>query len=268
MITLIANAKINLFLDIISKRSDGYHDLETVMQSVDLSDIVTVETADKITVDCSDPMIPENEGNICYKSADLFFALLGKRGGAEIYIEKRIPHGAGLGGGSADAAAVLRGLNRLYDHPFNEETLLKLGAKIGADVPFCMTGGQKRCLGIGNDMENASVYDWSDYLIVKPHFSCGTKAAYAQYDEDPMPRHDGTDVYNVFRALYQNTTINDIVQNLKALGAQAAELTGSGSAVFGAFDDRKSAINAAKAFPSCFTAVCRPASKGIVLIDD
>ena len=103
MITLIANAKINLFLDIINKRPDGYHNLETVMQSIDLSDILTVELADEISVECSDPTVPQNEGNICHKAAELFYALFAKKGGAEIFIEKRIPHGAGLGGGSADA---------------------------------------------------------------------------------------------------------------------------------------------------------------------
>lgn len=268
MITLIANAKINLFLDIINKRPDGYHNLETVMQSIDLSDILTVELADEISVECSDPTVPQNEGNICHKAAELFYALFAKKGGAEIFIEKRIPHGAGLGGGSADAAAVLIGLNALHGKPFDEKILLKLGAKVGADVPFCMTGGQKLCGGTGNAMENTKEFDWRDYLIVKPSFSCDTKKAYEMYDITPVLRReqDGG-VYNVFRALYGNAELNDTVEKLERLGAEAAELTGSGSAVFGAFDDRKAAINAAKAFPNCFTAVCRPVSRGVVLID-
>ena len=268
MITLIANAKINLFLDIAGKRSDGYHDLETVMQSVDLADIVTAELADNISVECSDPTVPQNAGNICHKAAEVFYTLLARSGGAKIFIEKRIPHGAGLGGGSADAAAVLTALNVLNGKPFDEKTLLKLGAKTGADVPFCMTGGQKLCGGIGNVMENTAEYGSSDYLIVKPPFSCPTGAAYAMYDIAPVPRRKRNgEVYNVFRAVYNNAEINGITEKLKELGASAAELTGSGSAVFGAFDGEKSAINAAKAFPNCFTAVCKPASKGVVLID-
>lgn len=270
MITLIAHAKINLFLDITGKRADGYHLLETVMQSVDLADIVTAELAsDGITVSCSDPTVPENEGNICFKAAELFFALLGKRGGADIYIDKRIPHGAGLGGGSADAAAVLRGLNTLSGHPFDETTLLELAAKTGADVPFCMVGGTKLCRGIGEKMTDIAPYPARHFLIVKPDFECDTKAAYASYDVTLVPRKTlgENEYYNVFRQIYKNEEINAIAQKLKELGANDAELTGSGSAVFGTFSDEMSAAAAAKKFPGCFTAVCRPVSRGIIAID-
>lgn len=273
MITLIANAKINLFLDIINRRPDGYHNLNTVMQSVDLSDILTIELSDKITVECSDPSVPQNEGNICYNAADSFYALLGKQGGAEIKIEKRIPHDAGLGGGSADAAALLRGLNALCGNPIEESELIKLGAKIGADVPFCMTGGQQSCKGIGDtDMKYITDFDYEDFLIVKPPFSCGTAQAYAEYDKAPLPRFnrcpkDAYEVYNIFRELYNNEEINEIIEKLKALGAEAAELTGSGSAVFGAFKSREYALKAARNFGDCFTAVCKAASRGIIIVD-
>lgn len=269
MITLIAHAKINLFLDITGKRADGYHLLETVMQSVDLSDIVTVELADEISVSCSDPTIPEDEDNICCKAAELFYALLGKRGGADIYIDKRIPQGAGLGGGSADAAAVLRGLNRLCGKPFDEDTLLKLAAKTGADVPFCLVGGTKLCRGIGDVMADEKPYPARDFLIVKPAFGCDTKAAYESYDVTMIPRrerHEG-EYYNVFREIYKNKEINEITGRLKELGATGAELTGSGSAVFGAFADEYDAADAAKNFPTYFTAVCHAASKGISVLD-
>ncbi|MDE6727293.1 MAG: 4-(cytidine 5'-diphospho)-2-C-methyl-D-erythritol kinase, partial [Oscillospiraceae bacterium] len=201
MITLIAHAKINLFLDITGKLANGYHLLETVMQSVDLSDIVSVEQSDGITVSCSDPEIPENDGNICYKAAELFFELLGHRGGADIYIDKRIPHGAGLGGGSADAAAVLRGLNKLYGKPFDDETLLALAARVGADVPFCLVGGTKLCSGIGEVMTDTEPYPQRHFLIVKPDFECDTKAAYADYDVTMVPRRErhAGEFYNVFR---------------------------------------------------------------------
>ena len=269
MITLLANAKINTFLDITGKRADGYHLLETVMQSVDLADIVTVKLADKgITVGCSDPTVPENEGNICYKAAELFYALLGKSGGADIYIDKRIPHGAGLGGGSADAAAVLRGLNEFCGKPFDEETLLKPGLKTGADVPFCMTGGTKLCRGIGEIMTDEEPYPAKCFLIVKPDFGCDTKAAYADYDAAAIPRKERqkNELYNVFRVIYKNEEINSIVQKLTELGAEGAELTGSGSAVFGAFGSESDAAAAAKNFPKYFTAVCRPVPKGITVI--
>lgn len=272
MITLIAHAKINLFLDITGKRADGYHLLETVMQSVDLSDIVSVELVelnDEITVSCSDPEIPEDEDNICYKAAELFYALLGKHGGADIYIDKRIPHGAGLGGGSADAAAVLRGLNKLCGKPFDEETLLRLAAKTGADVPFCLAGGTKLCRGIGDIMTDEKPYPARDFLIVKPAFNCDTKSAYADYDVTMIPRRERREgeYYNVFREIYKNPEINGIIEKLKELGATGAELTGSGSAVFGAFADEYDAAAAAKKFPMCFTAVCRATSKGVSVLD-
>ena len=113
-VSLLANAKLNLYLDITGRREDGYHLLETVMQSVDLCDFVTISLGGEgVRVSCSDPLIPQDEGNICYKAAAAFFNEIKESGGAEIHIEKRIPHGAGLGGGSADAAAVLLGLNQL-----------------------------------------------------------------------------------------------------------------------------------------------------------
>lgn len=267
MITLIANAKINTFLDITGKRADGYHLLETVMQSVDLADIVTVDLNDSgITVGCSDPTVPENEGNICYKAADLFFALLGRSGGADIYIDKRIPHGAGLGGGSADAAAVLRGLNELHNKPFDEATLLKLALKTGADVPFCLVGGTKLCRGIGEIMTDEKPYPAKYFLIVKPDFECDTKKAYADYDVTIVPRKErkNTELYNVFRMIYKNDEINSIVQKLTELGAGGAELTGSGSAAFGTFMYESEASAAAKSFPRFFTAVCRPSARGII----
>lgn len=269
--TLIAHAKINTYLDITGKRADGYHLLETVMQSIDLADIVTVELADSgITVSCSDPTVPENKGNICYKAAELFFALSGKHGGTDIHIDKRIPHGAGLGGGSADAASVLRGLNALYNDPFDEAAILKLAARTGADVPFCMVGGTKLCRGIGEEIEDTAPLNARYYLIVKPDFGCDTKSAYGEYDNAPVPRKKRCDgeFYNVFRELYKNEQINMIVQRLKELGADGAELTGSGSAVFGAFICESEASAAAKKFPNCFTAVCRPVSKGTLAINN
>ena len=272
MITLLANAKINTFLDITGKRADGYHLLETVMQSIDLADIVTIELThdDEITVSSSDPTIPEDEGNICYKAADLYFALLGERGSTDIYIDKRIPHGAGLGGGSADAAAVLRGLNELYGKPFDEATMLRLAVKTGADVPFCMVGGTKLCRGIGEIMTAEEPYPAKYFLIVKPDFEFDTKAAYADYDVTMVQRKERqkNEFYNVFRMIYKNEELNTIVQKLTELGAGGAELTGSGSAVFGAFVHESEAFAAARNFPKYYTAVCKPVSKGTLVISD
>ena len=267
MITLIAHAKINLFLDITGKRADGYHLLETVMQSVDLADIVTVELAGtNIEISCSDPTVPDDERNTCHKAARLFYTLLGSHGGAEITLDKRIPHGAGLGGGHDEAAAVLTGLNILHGNPFDEQTMLKLAVKVGADVPFCMVGGTKLCKGIGNIMSKEKPYPVRCFLVVKPSFGFNTKAAYESYDVTMIKRRErhANEYYNVFRAIYKNKELDAIVDRLAELGAEGAELTGSGSAVFGAFQSIEDASDAAKKFPSCFTAVCRPAERGII----
>lgn len=279
MITLIANAKINLFLDIVGKRPDGYHNLESVMQSVDLSDVITMELSDKITVECSNPEIPQNDGNICYKAVKLFYAKSGRNGGAEIRIEKRIPHGAGLGGGSADAAAVLTGLNKLNGNPFSEADLSRIGAKIGADVPFCLCGGIKACRGIGDEITEIPPFPKRVFLVVKPDFACDTQRGYAEYDKSSNVKcremseflESGENfpkkMYNVFQIVYNDERINGITKQLNDCGAEGAILTGSGSAVFGVFSDEDSARAAAREFPKYFTAVCKPVSKGTITVD-
>lgn len=277
-----ANAKLNLYLDITGRRSDGYHTLETVMQSIDLADIVTVQLAEnggEITVTCSNPLIPTDRRNICYKAAANFFAALGDCGGAAIHIDKRIPHAAGLGGGSADAAAVLRALNILFDNALSEEELLRVASKTGADVPFCMTGGTKLCKGIGDEMTALEPFPERAYLVVMPDFLCDTYGAYLTYDENPLPRRNGLagflksgenfpqKVYNVFEMLYENEKIAGIVSRLKDCGAQGAALSGSGAAVFGVFADDRDARAAASRFPKYFTAVCKAADAGIIPIN-
>lgn len=267
MITLIAHAKINLFLDITGKLADGYHLLETVMQSVDLSDIVTVELARTgIEISCSDPTVPDDERNTCHKAVKMFYALMGHHGGAEITLDKRIPHEAGLGGGSADAAAVLTGLNILHGKPFDEQTMLKLAVRVGADVPFCMVGGTKLCKGIGDVMSDVEPYPARCFLVVKPDFGFDTKAAYESYDVTMVKRRERgeNEYYNVFRAIYKNSELNSIVDKLCELGAEGAELTGSGSAVFGAFQSIEDAADAAKKFPRYFTAICKPTARGVI----
>ncbi len=279
-ITLIANAKLNLYLDITGKRGDGYHLLETVMQSIDLCDVVTIKLGGSgIQIGCSDPGIPCNEKNICYKAASLFNKAIGDNFGAEINIEKRIPYGAGLGGGSADAAAVLVGLNKLFGSALREERLMKIAAEVGADVPFCMVGGAKLCRGIGDIMSNIEPLPKRSYLVVMPDFRCLTKVAYMRWDASPISGHGGAEnflssgerfgeqIYNVFAELYDDKRISAVIERLMELGAEGAGLTGSGAAMFGAFADEKNAMAAAANFPKFFTSVCKPVSKGTIIID-
>lgn len=277
--TLAANAKVNLYLDITGVRADGYHLLETVMQSVDLCDVITVSLGGEgIRVECSNPEIPSGEGNICHKAAERFARALGKPLSAGIHVEKRIPHGAGMGGGSADAAAVITALNTMCGNPFDYVDLVRIGAEVGADVPFCLRGGIQVCRGIGDELTETAPFPERVFLVVKPDFACDTRGGYARYDNTPIPKRGKIAefmksgerfpkmMYNVFQAVYGDERVERIIGRLTDSGAEGAILTGSGSAVFGVFRDEDSARNAAREFPKYFTAVCRPAQKGIIII--
>lgn len=276
---LEARAKLNLYLDITGRRADGYHLLETVMQSISISDRITLEISGSggIEVSCDDSSIPCGESNIAYKAAAGFLKETRLSAGVSIAIKKRIPSGAGMGGGSADAAAVLAGLNRFFGEPLDGARLNALAAKIGADVPFCLAGGTKLCRGIGEEISAAPSVKDCRFLVVKPEFSCSTPLAYARYDGAPAQRRGGleefcaavstgdfpTKMYNVFRELYADERIDCIISRLKEHGAAGAMLTGSGAAVFGVFYDKNTAESAANEFTGLFTAVCAPAEEGI-----
>ena len=260
-LTVKAYAKINLWLDITGKRGDGYHTLNTVMRRADLYDDVTVDidNTGAIIVECDVMSVPSDERNIAYKAVIAFSEAAGLRACADIRIRKRIPTEAGLGGSSTDGAAVLAALNTLYGEPLNERDMLSLGAKLGADVPFCMTGGTAKCTGIGEIMEPLECADFA-LVIVKPDFSCSTAAAYSAYDRAPIAEKAGFaeycrniadsaeavsgGLYNVFETLYADLRIDEIKRELISAGALGACMTGSGSAVFGIFPALADAENA------------------------
>ncbi len=271
-----AYAKVNLFLDITGRLENGYHTLNTVMQQVDIYDIVTVETVQSgnITITCTNPAVPCNEKNIAYKAADAFLSKIGKVCGVSIGIEKNIPLEAGMGGSSTDGAAVLIALNESFGKPFTTEQLCEIGAGLGADVPFCILGGTAVCKGIGEIM--TPVLCKKDYVlgIVKPEFSCSTPAAYKAYDENPLPimknfdsfvselsagcENWGGEMYNVFEQLYSNPKIDAITRIMRENGAVGSILTGSGSAVFGVFRDKKTAENALNRLDIPFKIIANP----------
>lgn len=258
-VTLTAPAKLNLFLDIVGKREDGYHEITGVMQSVDLADTVTVRIYDgvNITVSCDNRDVPADSRNIAHKAAALYMRKSGLRFWADIDIKKHIPAEAGLGGSSADGAAVLIALNRIFG-VFVDEQLIKLGAEIGADVPFCLTLGTAYVGGAGESVVPLPFIDNAVYLIVKPDYSNSTREMYEKYDESPVEvNKDGAEgfisavmsgrflenadlMYNVF----SDEKSRDICRELVALGAKGAVMTGSGSAVFGVFEDYASAERA------------------------
>ena len=160
MLRAKAYAKINLSLDIVGVRDDGYHLIKTVMQSISLHDVISIsEEGSEISITCNDPSVPCDERNIVYKCAKRFFEYWGIEFGVHIDIQKNIPSQAGLGGGSADGAAVLVLLNRICGNPFSDEELCIIGAKVGADIPFCIVGGCVLCEGIGEVLTPISFPD-------------------------------------------------------------------------------------------------------------
>ncbi len=180
-----AFAKINLTLSVGEKRSDGYHNIDSIMHQISLHDEVILESAETISLSVTEGTAPFGEENLMWRAAELFFKETGISGGVHMELKKRIPSEAGLGGGSADAAAVLRGLNRLTGRGLTLASLAQMGALLGADVPFCVAGGCCRCRGIGEKMEKLQGRAGLDLLVVRPPVSIATGKAYALFDKFP-----------------------------------------------------------------------------------
>ena len=266
-----AYAKINLFLDVQSKRADGYHNIVSIMQSIDWHDTLHILLTEEqgVHLSCTEPLIPTNEKNTAYKAATLFLQQIDYRGGVTIHIEKRIPHEAGLAGGSADAAATLKGLNQLFEAPLSQQELLALGVKIGADVPFCLQGGTRLVTGIGEKLQ--PFFDMPNCYLVcaKPNEGISTPAAYGELDRrySDFNCYSGhTQQLDALRSSFQNRRLSDISlglynifeepvsdhcpavgalkRHLESHGAIGTLMSGSGPSVFGIFEERKNAETA------------------------
>lgn len=262
-ITYKAAAKINLMLDILSRLENGYHSLFMIMQSVDLFDIVTVKktTSGGITLSGSEENIPYDETNIAYKAAKAFFDKTEiEDANISIHIEKAIPFAAGLAGGSADGAAVIAALNDIYNTNLTEKELCAIGVKVGADVPFCLTGGTRAAQNIGDVL--SPLPDLKDCYIVlsKPNTGVSTASAFKEFDRLGV-RHldtpsmlyaaangdfDGicSKVGNVFEQLIEVNDRVSIKSVMYKFGAKCACMSGSGPTVFGIFEE-EDAANAA-----------------------
>lgn len=258
-----AYAKLNLTLDVLGKRPDGYHDLKSVMQTVSLADVVEIDlgTGAPWKLLCDREDIPCDARNLAWKAAKLYCDALGKDpGGITIRIQKHIPSGAGMGGGSADAAAVLRILNRYYGLPFSMEELADLGAKIGSDIPFCVMGGTMLCEGRGEIMRPLSNCPGCIILGCKPEFSVSTPVLFRAIDSVKIRKHPDHDamehaidagdlmaiareIYNVFDPVVSadHPEIDHIKKICGDFGAYASQMTGSGSVVFALMPDQASA---------------------------
>lgn len=184
-ISLMAPAKINLSLRILGKRPDGFHELETLMAPIGLADAIEVShgMGHGITLTCNDPELSTGSENLCVKAAEAFRMATGLDHGIAITLLKRIPHGAGLGGGSSDAAAVLKGINELFDHPLVEEELHQIAATLGSDIPFFLWSGPAWCRGRGEILEGVDSLPQRRLLLIKPPFPVPTVWAYKKYAE-------------------------------------------------------------------------------------
>lgn len=269
-IILEARAKINLTLDVLNKREDGYHNVKMVMQQIDLCDhihLISCSDENCITIECSHPCVPFGEGNIAYKAAQLVRDTFEIDKGIIIKIEKNIPVAAGLAGGSTDAAAVIEGLNRLWELNMDIDQMMELGKKLGADVPFCILGGTALAEGIGEILTPFETSVVLDLLLIKPDIMVSTAWAYGNLNLDDMnirPDSDkiikalkegdkykiAAELSNVFETVtvVKYPEIVDIKKTLLQKGALGAVMTGSGPTVVGIYRNKGEAETAAEHF--------------------
>ncbi len=288
-LTLQANAKLNLTLDIAGRREDGYHLLDSIMQSVTLSDRLhlVLQSGEGISVSTNHRIL-QGHDNIVERAARLFLKETGRKEGVLIELQKAIPISAGLGGGSADAAAVLLGLNLLCGQPLEQASLARLGLSLGADVPFCLTGSTARVGGVGEELEPLPPMPECSILILKKGRKPSTAEMYRRLDEalkrdgsflsgpftpgtaDALRHGDYSEICarlgNAFEAVWDHTALE---AEIYSFGADRVSLSGSGPACFALFSDSGCANAAYRAFKSRYrsTYLCRPARCGFRVLD-
>ena len=261
MIKIEGNAKINLTLDILGKRPDGYHEVAMVMQSIGLHDTIEMEkSAAGIALTINVPWLRADEKNLAWRAAELMQQEYGLSGGVNMHLTKRIPVAAGLAGGSADAAAVLRGMNRLYELGLSDAKLCELGARLGSDIPFCLLGGTMLSTGRGEVLTRLSNLPETWVVLAKPRISVSTAWAYQNYDEQGAEQHpdnarihqeiargDRKAVAKLLCNVLESVTIRryDVISRYKTMmleqGAMASMMSGSGPTVFGLVGSRAQA---------------------------
>lgn len=261
-------AKINLTLDVLEKREDGYHDISMIMQTVSLFDLIIIDkTESGIEISTNLRYLPCNEKNIAYKAADAFFKESGINGGVKIRIHKNIPVSAGLAGGSGNCAAALTAVNMLYGTPLSKDKLCAIGASLGADVPYCFDGSTQLAEGIGEILTPLPKMPDAYILLVKPNINVSTGTVYERIDSAPVIDRPDTNAMidslraqsvagiadnlcNVMEAVTEKMypVIGGIKQKMILNGALGSVMSGSGPTVFGIFDDFEKAKASADSF--------------------
>lgn len=272
--TEYAYAKINLSLDVVCRRDDGYHDVNMIMQSLELNDTVEAELTDGgIEVTCDSVSVPGGKSNIAYRAARLMIDKCGRDCGVRIHIKKRIPVCAGLAGGSADGAAVIRLMNALLGANFDSATLESVAAAVGSDVPFCINGGTALAFGTGTQIKSLPSFGSHIVLLVKPPIDVPTPWVYKNLklgevvhpDIDgfisALERNDADSALATSGNVLESVTISKypIIENIKSEminnGAKFAMMSGSGPTVFGIFENKCDAENAARFFKKSYDEV-------------
>ena len=257
MISLNAHAKINLSLDVLNRREDGYHNLRMIMQTIQLHDTVNIyKIPSGVEIYCNAPYVPNNNTNIAYKAAEAVLNRFKPGAGARIEIEKRIPVAAGLAGGSTDAAAVLKGINMLFELGIEQNELMQIGKTIGADVPYCIMGGTALAEGIGEKLTPLPPVDKIPVILIKPKIGVSTAWVYKRLNLEMLDERPDTDrlidaigkqdikfISTNMRNVLESVTITKypvigkIKKALMDSGAVGSMMSGSGPTVFGIFDD-------------------------------
>ncbi len=264
MISLDAHAKINLSLDVLNKREDGYHNLKMIMQTVQLHDTISIqEIPSGVEINCVAPYVPNNRTNIAYKAAEAMIDKYKLDAGVKIVIDKKIPVAAGLAGGSTDAAAVLKGINTLFKLGIDQNELMEIGKSIGADVPYCIMGGTALAEGIGEKLTPLTPFNNIPILLIKPKIGVSTAWVYKNLDLDKVVVRPNTEMLvsalekrdirliaenmgNVLESvtLTKYPVIDKIKRTIVAKGAIGSMMSGSGPTVFGIFEDNEKARSA------------------------
>lgn len=252
-----AYAKVNIALDVIGKREDGYHLLRMIMQAIDLYDEILIEKIYKgIKINCNKPYVPTDERNLAYKAAKLFMDKFNIKSGVNITINKNIPVSAGLAGGSTDCAAVLKLMNKMFKTNLSDQELMELGIKLGADVPYCIIGGTALCEGIGEKITKLKPFKDKILVLVKPPFGVSTKSVYQDFNLSKVVFHPNVEgliknieednleyVASNMKNLLENVTLSkykeiiSIKQSMIEYGSIGSMMSGSGPTVFAFFDD-------------------------------